>query len=173
MAPRIMPSLTQNTHGLPVLKKISVLAEPNRSVERSIGHGRRKSISCRSTGSLQQRIRELEQTAAQQQALIAQQQETIAHQATVITQQQEAIAGYQDQLTKGCRATAVLQAGDAAGSRGRRPPFAPAWAAGGRIPRSAGPSPPETGRPPPCRQPIGGFSTESSRRPASVIISGA
>jgi len=48
----------------------------------------------------EQRIRELEQTATQQQALIAQQQETIVHQATVLTHQQEAIAGYQDQLTK-------------------------------------------------------------------------
>lgn len=48
----------------------------------------------------EQRIRALEQTAIQQQAVIAEQQETIAHQAAVIAQQQEAIAAYQEQLTK-------------------------------------------------------------------------
>jgi len=48
----------------------------------------------------EQRIRELEQTGAAQQAMIAQQQESIAHQAAVIAQQQEAIAAYQEQLAK-------------------------------------------------------------------------
>ena len=48
----------------------------------------------------EQRIRELEQTGAAQQVVIAQQQETIAHQAAVIAQQQEAIAAYQEQLAK-------------------------------------------------------------------------
>src|ERR1017187_6314061 len=48
----------------------------------------------------QQRIRDLEQTTADQQVVIAQQQETIAHQATVIAQQQELAAAYQEQLAK-------------------------------------------------------------------------
>jgi transposase/uncharacterized coiled-coil protein SlyX len=48
----------------------------------------------------QQRIRDLEQTTADQQAVITQQQETIAHQATVIAQQQEMAATYQEQLAK-------------------------------------------------------------------------
>ena len=60
----------------------------------------------------QQRIRDLEQTTADQQAVIAQQQETIAHQAAVIAQQQEMARHIPGATGEGRRATAVLQAGD-------------------------------------------------------------
>jgi transposase len=48
----------------------------------------------------QQRLRDLEQTDAEQKVVIAEQQQVIEHQAAVIAEQQEAAAAYQEQLAK-------------------------------------------------------------------------